>query len=386
MRLRDRVARLAGGSDSRQALLFISPVVPSLFGNGLAMRAAYSLLALATRYRVSLVVLPVHGSPAGREIPEQISSACKESRVLATPERAVTFPAGRFDVVHVFRLGTVPHAEPWLKHHQGKARLWLDLDDVESLVHRRLAQLHRTLDEERLADEEELLARDAESREVVALMRFDRVLLASAQDLERLPLHGAADIRILPNVLPSTEPLPSPPEGNLASLLFVGTLGYFPNVEGATWFAQDVLPLIRQRTRRAVELTVVGMGWLPQVAELHCLPGVRVIGNVADIRPFYGRANVVVVPLRAGGGTRIKVIEAFGLGRPAVSTSIGVEGIDARDGEHVLIADDAAAFADACLKLLDDPSLGMDLTRRARDLARDRYSPEVLAEVVAGWP
>lgn len=385
MRIRDRLMRRAVRADSRPALLFISPVVPSLFGNGLAMRAAHSLLALATRYRVTLIVLPIYGSPAGRDIPLRIRRACADGHVIASPEMAAV-GAGRFDVVHVFRLGTVQAAEPWLRRHEGKARLWLDLDDVESIVHRRIAQLHRNLGKERLAEEEASLAQDAESREVTALMRFDRVFLASEQDQVRLPLHGATDIRILPNVLPLAQPLPPPPDGDLVSLLFVGTLGYFPNVEGALWFARKVLPLVRRRTTRTVELTVVGMGWLPLMSELQRIPGVKVIGNAADIRPFYARAHAVVVPLRAGGGTRIKLIEAFGLGRPVVSTTIGVEGIDARDGVHLLIADDADAFAVACLRLLDDPSVGVELTGRARDLARDRYSPEVLAEIVAGWP
>jgi glycosyltransferase involved in cell wall biosynthesis len=372
---------------ARQSLLYVSPVVPSLHGNGLAMRSAQVLLALATRYRVTLLVFANYGSPAGQTVPDEVKQACAEW-VVVPPGQSPgdKIQPGAFDIVHVFRLGTGPFAEPWLQPRLGAPETWLDLDDIESIAHRRVAALHRALGDGQQAAVEEMLAARAESLEVDALLRFDRVFLAAPDDLERLPICGAARVVTLPNVLPLPASILPPPNDDRFRFLFVGTLGYFPNVEGVLWFGREVLPLVLRRAGRPVETVVVGAGWSPLLPRLEHLAGGHIAGNAADVRPYYEQANAVIVPLRAGGGTRIKVIEAFGLGRPVVGTPIGLEGIDAADGEHALIAGDPEAFAASCLRLIQDPSLGDHLTSNAHELARRRYTPEVLAQLVASWP
>jgi glycosyltransferase involved in cell wall biosynthesis len=376
-----------------KSLLYVSPVMPALHGNGLAMRAAAIVLALATRYRVTLLVFPRYASPAGETVPPEIRAACAavanagfgpQNRPILD-ERGHNLDVVAFDIIHVFRLGTIPMAARWLPPAGPAAQRWLDLDDFESLTHHRVAALHRLHGDEDQAIAEEMLAREADAAEREALGRFDRLFLASPRDLARLPARDPRRVECLPNVLPAAEPLAPAPRDGPYTLLFVGTLDYFPNVDAVLWFGREVLPLIRREAGRAVELRVVGTGWEDRYPQLAGLPGVRLVGRADDLRAEYAWAHAAVVPLRAGGGSRIKAIEAFGLRRPVVGTAIGFEGLDIEDRRHTLIADSADAFALACLELIDSPDLADALAAQACDLARSRYTPERLAEIVAGW-
>lgn len=193
----------------------------------------------------------------------------------------------------------------------------------------------------------------------------ERVTLAvcSSVDATRFT-HG--DVVIVPN---GTDPVPvgsrdlvraddlTPP-----TLLFAGQLSYPPNADAAVWFSSEVLPRIRE-ARPDVHLVLVGRPG-PEVEALRGRPGVEVRGYVPSMDPVLGEADVVVVPLRAGSGTRLKILEAWAHGVPVVSTTIGAEGLPAQDGEQLLIADDADGLAAACLRLLDDPAL--------RERLRDR--------------
>jgi len=108
--------------------------------------------------------------------------------------------------------------------------------------------------------------------------------------------------------------------------------------------------------------------------------GIHVTGRVEDVRPYYRRSTVCVVPLRAGGGTRLKILEAMALGRPVVSTSIGCEGLDVVDGEHLFIADRPEEFADRTIRLLTDEALRRSITSRARAMVVSRYDWDIIAK------
>jgi glycosyltransferase involved in cell wall biosynthesis len=136
-------------------------------------------------------------------------------------------------------------------------------------------------------------------------------------------------------------------------LLFFGTLGYPPNADAVLHFCRDVLPRIQAR-RPEVSLTVVGPHAPPEVAALGAWPDIQVVGFVADVRPYLWRAEVCIVPLRQGGGTRLKILESLAAGCPVVSTTVGAEGLALSDGEHLVIADGPSAFADAVVGLLAD--------------------------------
>jgi glycosyltransferase involved in cell wall biosynthesis len=188
---------------------------------------------------------------------------------------------------------------------------------------------------------------------------------------------------VLPNAVRVAEIGPPPWEGSPFIFLFVGTLGYYPNEDALRYFCTRVLPLIRRDARIEVDVNVVGAGSPDGVAMLARLPRVMLVGEVPEVEPYYYRAHAVVVPVRGGGGTRIKVLEAFGYRRPVVSTSIGIEGIEARNEEHVLLADTPEEFARQCLRLMDEPVLRERLASNAFALVTRAYTPEAVARTAA---
>jgi sugar transferase (PEP-CTERM/EpsH1 system associated) len=156
------------------------------------------------------------------------------------------------------------------------------------------------------------------------------------------------------------------------TMVFNGVLTYRPNLEGIRYFIDQVLPRIR-RAKPNASLTVVGYGSPKDLAQL-AAPGVTVTGWVDDVRPYLARAAAIVVPIRMGGGTRLKVVEALSMARPVVSTTVGCEGIDVEPGRHLLVADQPEELAAAVCRALDDPDLGIRLGSAGRDLVVERYS------------
>lgn len=143
---------------------------------------------------------------------------------------------------------------------------------------------------------------------------------------------------------------PNPPP--TSDLVFVGAMDWLPNIDGALWFMAEVFPLIRA-ARPATTITFAGRNPSP---EIRGLAGVHVTGTVPDVRPYLWGASVSIVPLRIGGGTRLKIYEAMAAGVPVVSTRVGAEGLAVTDGHDIRLADDAESFARNVLQLLDNPA------------------------------
>ena len=155
------------------------------------------------------------------------------------------------------------------------------------------------------------------------------------------------------------------------STVFVGTMHYRPNVDGARHFIEETLPLL-WRDHPDLTFTAVGHSAPAELTRL-ATARVRVTGFVPDVRPHLERATVVVVPLRSGSGTRLKILDALSMGCAVVTTRLGMEGIDAVDGEHLLVADDPGPFAAAVARLLDDAMLRHRLGAQGRELVVRRY-------------
>ena len=164
-------------------------------------------------------------------------------------------------------------------------------------------------------------------------------------------------------------------------LVFLGSMDWMPNIDGATWFTAEILPLLR---RRHPECSVALVGRKPTAA-LTALakndPRLHVTGTVPDVRPWLHGAKVSIVPLRVGGGTRLKIYEAMAAGVPVVSTTIGAEGLDVVDGQTIRLGDTAAAFADACASLLDDAQARRRTAADALSMVSERYSWEAVTDV-----
>jgi glycosyltransferase involved in cell wall biosynthesis len=157
-------------------------------------------------------------------------------------------------------------------------------------------------------------------------------------------------------------------------LLFIGGMDYLPNLDSANYFLSKIFPLVLSEMPDA-RLDVVGRE-LWRIDGRGSLKAVEFHEDVPDVLPFFRTADLLAVPLRYGAGTRIKILEAMAAGLPVVTTSKGCEGIDARDGEHLLIADSPGAFGSAVARLMEDRGLRTSLTTNARRLVEDRYSWE----------
>jgi len=166
-------------------------------------------------------------------------------------------------------------------------------------------------------------------------------------------------------------------------IVFVGLMNYYPNVEAATSFAHTIWPRLQQRLP-GLRLTIVGASPTPAVLALREIAGVDVTGTVPDVRPYYGDALAAIVPLRTGGGTRLKILEAMAAGVPVVSTTLGAEGLHIQPGGNILIAgvDDTEAWIQAIEALANQPALRRQLIEAAAALVRQRYDWTALGDAL----
>jgi polysaccharide biosynthesis protein PslH len=212
--------------------------------------------------------------------------------------------------------------------------------------------------------------------------RFDHVIAVS--DLDRdvfRDQYGVASASTAPTGVDTEFFAPSGKVESVAEeIVFTGSMDWMPNEDGIVWFVREVLPGIRA-SRPRVTLTIVGRNPTPKVRvlaeETH---GITVTGSVADIRPYLERAAVVIVPLRVGGGTRLKIFEAMAMERAVVSTTIGAEGLPVADGRDLVIADEPAAFASAVARLLANATDRDALAREASRHVRAEFSWPSVAE------
>jgi len=216
--------------------------------------------------------------------------------------------------------------------------------------------------------------------EMRQLPRFDAVIAMSEYDrqvlhrwLPRLP------IEVIPNGVDCTHFVPRPqPVSAEKTLLFVGNFRHPPNVDAVRFLLEQIWPPL-MHTRSTLRLVIVGPEPPPEVQSA-ANTRLIVTGRVADVRDYYAQADVLVVPLRFGSGTRIKILEAFAAGVPVVSTLLGIEGINAEPERHFLQAETPQTFVQQIGRLLNTPALGERLAREARQLVENRYDWKALAE------
>lgn len=208
---------------------------------------------------------------------------------------------------------------------------------------------------------------------------FDHCITVSETDRRLLvTINPRLQIDVVPNGVDTHAYQPLPCDDIVPTLVFVGNMNYRPNIDGVLWFCHELLPYIRRKVPE-VEMWIVGIDPQPEVKQLNG-DSVHVTGRVDDVRPYYGKSTVCVVPLRAGGGTRLKILEAMALGRPVVSTSIGCEGLNVIDGEHILIADTPKQFTEKTVRLLKNEGLRNRIATKARQLVVDHYDWDMITK------
>lgn len=213
--------------------------------------------------------------------------------------------------------------------------------------------------------------------------RFDHCVMVSPIEARLLQAaNPRLQVSVVDNGVDSQayQPLDPPITGH--DVLYVGTMSYPPNVDAALLFANEILPHVQKHVPDA-RLVIVGKDPVADIVALSSRPDVIVAGGVPDIVPYYQQTCATVVPLRGGGGTRLKILESMALGRPVVSTTIGCEGLAVVDGEHVVVRDDPESFASATVSLLQNPTKAAALARRARALVEERYDWAVISRKLA---
>jgi sugar transferase (PEP-CTERM/EpsH1 system associated) len=216
-------------------------------------------------------------------------------------------------------------------------------------------------------------------------LRFDHVVAVSPEDAAVFRAqYGVERVSSVPTGVDTDFFRPSGTVPRTpASIVFTGSMDWMPNEDGMVFFVEEVLPRI-ERAVPEVTLTIVGRNPTARVRALgEGRPRISVTGTVPDVRPYLESAAVVVVPLRVGGGTRIKIYEAMGMERAVVSTTIGAEGLDVTDGEHIVLADDADAFADAVIALLESPERAAQIGQSAAAHVRAHFGWGSVAEQFA---
>lgn len=296
------------------------------------------------------------------------------------------FAAGRYDLVWCFG------ARPWVL--AGEPRLAptvLDLDDLEDQkILGRLAvprppastwiERGRRAGSGAVALEEVRRWQRLHRR---AGQRASAVVVCSELDADRARAAGVARVVVVPNgYRPPARPLGRVAVGSPPTLLFQGLLRYPPNIEAARWLAAEVAPRLRERVPDLAVRLVGEHG--PELEALDDPPRVSVVGRVPDMAVELARADLVMVPVRYGSGTRVKILEAFAHRIPVASTPVGAEGIGGVDGVHLLIGDDAPSLADAGTRLLTDLELRRSVTEHAHHLFEEHFSSERIEEIVAG--
>jgi glycosyltransferase involved in cell wall biosynthesis len=212
--------------------------------------------------------------------------------------------------------------------------------------------------------------------------QFDAVLAVSQEDKTALgeAARQELDIHVIPIAIDTDEVKVIERQPDPSHILHIGTMYWPPNIDGVLWFAHEVYPLIRQQ-RPDVHFDIVGARPPQEIVALgRDSIGINVTGYVADPTPYLQRSALMVVPLRAGGGMRVKILNAMAQGIPIVSTTLGCEGIEVVPGENILIADTPVDFAAAVLRLLEDPAQAACLGAAGRRLIEQTYDYRVACQ------
>ena len=278
-----------------------------------------------------------------------------------------------FDIVQVESIHLMSYL-PILRPARQPLIVVCDWHNIESELMERYSEREPGLLRRAYASKTARLMSEFEKR---ALQEFDAHVTVSERDAERLRhLNPEARIFVIENgvdtALYSDQEIGARDVSLARRIVFVGSMDYHANIDGAMNFSRNIWPRVRAR-RPELAFTIVGKDPSAEVRELAQLPGVEVTGTVTDVRPFYREAVAAVVPLNVGGGSRLKILEAMAAGVPVVSTTLGAEGLEVRHDENILIADTNEQFAEAIINLNENEAQRQELSHAARALVSSRY-------------
>ena len=363
-------------------ILVATKFLPLPADSGGKQRSLATLRRLAGRARVTLAGFDDGGTdfdglralgvqPLAAPWPQSVP------RAMGGVLRTASISSGRFwnaDLADAIRVAVAaepvdtvflefPQLDPWVRRIEA-SRLVFASHNVESALVASYADIKRGPARGLYAAEAAAMRR----LEAKVLARADVVGVVSERDRDRLP-PTTAPVLVCPN---GWDPGPVLPPSDEPVVVFVAQLGWAPNVDAATWLVRSIWPLV-ERERPDARLFLVGRTPTPEVQAL-AGPSVEVTGTVPDVRPYLARARVAVAPLRAAGGSRLKILEACDAGRPVVATTTGVEGLEGLIGRGVVVADEPEGLARQVLDLLADGDRAAAIGREGHDAVAAGYS------------
>ncbi|MGI5917743.1 MAG: glycosyltransferase [Anaerolineae bacterium] len=403
---------VAESHESKRRILFLTPQMPYPPEQGTALRNFNLITQIATQHDVALLTFAEPGSEPMQTGP--LSEICSPLQVIPAPTRTMRHrlrtlllsdkpdmaqrlasPAyadalrhllsnHSFDIVQVEGIEMAPYGlliRQWLG--QRSPPILFDAHNAEYLLQKRTYQtdirhitrwpgaLYSLIQWKRLERFERQICGRADA---VATVSSDdaRALRRLVPFIDLVTVPNGVDIERYHPGLPDSLSLDRP------AVLFTGKMDYRPNVDAMLWFHRQVWPQVRQRVPDA-RLYVVGKSPHRRLAPLQRDPSVHLTGYVPDILPYFGGADAYVVPLRMGGGTRLKVLEAMAAGVPLVSTPLGAEGIDLDPEEHAIIADTPDAFAEGLVRVIQDIRMARTMAAAARRLVEQQYDWQSIA-------
>ena len=298
------------------------------------------------------------------------------ARVIAEVDRLLREQT--FDTIQIESMHLIAYARR-IRQIAPQARVILDWHNIESEILARYAENDSNPLRAWYAQRTSTLSRKVED-ELLRLCHAHTVCSEREREvlLQRVP---GARIEVVGNGVDCEFFAANPaPSGARRDVLFMGRMDYHANIDAALFFVKNIWPLIHAR-RPELRLVIVGAQPTKPILALR-EQGITVTGTVDDVRPFYQSALTSVVPLRVGGGTRLKVLEAMAAGTPVVSTTLGAEGLAVRPGKDIVIADTPEAMADAVVGLQDESPQWQQLAANARRLVQIRYDWSVVGEIL----
>ncbi len=281
-----------------------------------------------------------------------------------------------FDVIQIEQSHMAPYIE-FVADGDNTARL-ITLYDAGATQHERILKVQSKLQSRFWTWLDWFFLRHWEPTYIAR--HFDKCIVVSPVDEGLLhQSNPVMNLAVIPNGVNTAQYGPLPERHGSKEILFVGKMNYAPNVDGVLFFYREIFPLIRNQVPQA-RLLIVGAEPVPEVQSLASDPAVEVTGYVEDTVPYYQRACLSVVSLRAGSGTRLKILESMALGRPVVSTTLGCEGLAVTHRENILVADTQGDFAAQTIRLLNDERLRRRLVVNGRRLVETSYDWEIIGQ------
>jgi len=374
----------------RPNLLFLSPTMPNATGHGSSIRSGIILQQLSELYNVYALIIQLYTQTRLSVTNEWLTPFCKSVQLISQQQVIEGARKGRilFDgieaihKVHVFHLLMAPFIKSLLMRHAGDRPVCvLDLDDYESKKLHRFAAVSEADGDSSSSLAFHRRALEFEQAERAYLCKFDQIYVSQRADCHELSnAHGLDNVSVVPNCVRLPDVKRQHGMCGIATIVFVGTLDYFPNEDGIVWFCSEILPIIRDGAGVPFRVLIVGARPTYKVLALGNIPEVTVIGEVDSLDSIYSHASMALVPLRAGGGTRLKILEAFSYECPVISTSVGAEGLDVGPGSEILIGDSPRTFAQHCITLLRDPTQIDALGSRGFEWVKHYHSVENMRE------